>query len=139
MGFGLAAGCGVLLENPVATTSVDVAAIEAAAGVSSGFVMPGHILRFAAPHAELHARVREGALGQVLGIATVRDRDDADVVLARVRLEVQLSEVTGADDADAERRGHSYASPSAPSASRRGRPRGYWCMPTIWAGPSTEL
>ena len=71
----LAAGCGVLLEKPVATTSVDVAAIEAAARASSGFVMPGHILRFAAPHAELHARVvRDGALGQVLGIATVRDR-----------------------------------------------------------------
>ena len=70
----LAAGCGVLLEKPVATTSVDVAAIEAAAQISSGFVMPGHILRFATPHAQLHTRVREGALGQVLGIATVRDR-----------------------------------------------------------------
>jgi predicted dehydrogenase len=70
----LEAGCGVLLEKPVATTSVDVAAIEAAARVSSGFVLPGHILRFAAPHAELQARVREGSVGEVLGISTVRDR-----------------------------------------------------------------
>lgn len=70
----LAAGCGVLLEKPVAPTSVEVASFEAAAEVSSGFVMPAHILRFAAPHAELQARVREGALGTVLGISTVRDR-----------------------------------------------------------------
>jgi predicted dehydrogenase len=70
----LAAGCGVLLEKPVATTSSEVAVIEAAGRVSSGFVMPGHILRFAAPHAELQARVREGSLGQVLGISAVRDR-----------------------------------------------------------------
>jgi predicted dehydrogenase len=70
----LAADCGVLLEKPVATTSAEVAVIESAAQVSSGFVMPAHILRFAAPHAELQARVRKGSLGQLLGISTVRDR-----------------------------------------------------------------
>jgi predicted dehydrogenase len=67
--------CSVLLEKPVATSSVDVAAIEAAGQASGAFVMPAHILRFAAPYQELHARVAAGALGRLLSLSTVRDRE----------------------------------------------------------------
>jgi predicted dehydrogenase len=42
---------------------------------SAGFVMPAHILRFAAPYIALRNRVQDGSIGQLLGIAAVRDRD----------------------------------------------------------------
>jgi predicted dehydrogenase len=64
----------VLLEKPVATSSPEVQAIETAAIDSSAFVMPAHILRFAAPYVSLRARVAEGAIGRLLGIDSNRDR-----------------------------------------------------------------
>jgi predicted dehydrogenase len=71
----LAHGCSVLLEKPVAMSSADVAEIENAAAASTAFVLPAHILRFAAPYVELRARVKDGAVGRVLGISSRRDRD----------------------------------------------------------------
>ena len=71
----LAAGCGVLLEKPIATTSADVAAIEAAARASSGVRHAGAhpALRGAARRAP-GAGARQGSSGRLLGISTVRDR-----------------------------------------------------------------
>jgi predicted dehydrogenase len=74
-------GTAVLLEKPVALSSADANAIAAAAQASAAFVMPGHILRFAAPYVELAARVREGAIGSVLAISSVRDRPRSHEVL----------------------------------------------------------
>ena len=70
----LAQSCSVLLEKPVALSSVDVATIVDAAHASEGFVMPAHILRFAAPYIELRGRLRGGAIGTLLGVSAVRDR-----------------------------------------------------------------
>ena len=70
----LSHGCSVLLEKPVATSSPEVQAIETAAVDSSAFVMPAHILRFAAPYVSLKARVAEGAIGRLLAIDSNRDR-----------------------------------------------------------------
>jgi predicted dehydrogenase len=70
----LAAGCSVLLEKPVTLSTRDADQLADAERRSTGFVMPGHILRFAAPYRELAARVGSGAVGRVVGIATVRDR-----------------------------------------------------------------
>ncbi len=70
----LSHGCAVLLEKPVATSSVDVRVLEAAAADSSAFVMPAHIIRFATPCVALRARVAEGAVGRLLAIHSSRDR-----------------------------------------------------------------
>lgn len=70
----LAEGCSVLLEKPIALSSADARELVAAEESSSGFVMPAHILRFAAPYQELAARVSNGDIGRVLGVATLRDR-----------------------------------------------------------------
>ena len=70
----LAVGCSVLLEKPVAMSSVDVAAMQDAVDASSAFVVPAHILRFAAPYIALRERVRAGGVGRLLGMAAVRDR-----------------------------------------------------------------
>jgi predicted dehydrogenase len=67
-------GCSVLLEKPIAISSEEVAAIEAAAEASAGFVMPAHILRFTAPHIELRGRLAEGAIGELVGLSAVRSR-----------------------------------------------------------------
>ncbi len=67
-------GVSVLLEKPVAISAEDAAALELAAAASSGFVMPAHILRFAAPYVELRGRLGAGAVGRLLGISAVRNR-----------------------------------------------------------------
>jgi predicted dehydrogenase len=77
----LAHGCSVLLEKPVAMSSEDVSEMQKADAASAGFVMPAHILRFAAPYLALRTRVGDGAIGRVLGIAAVRDRDRGHVTL----------------------------------------------------------
>jgi predicted dehydrogenase len=77
----LARGCCVLLEKPVAMSSEDVGEMQKAAGASAGFVMPAHILRFAAPYVALRTRVGDGSIGRLLGIAAVRDRDRGHVTL----------------------------------------------------------
>ncbi|HEY3096244.1 MAG TPA: Gfo/Idh/MocA family oxidoreductase, partial [Acidimicrobiia bacterium] len=74
-------GCAVLLEKPVAMSSGDVAAIEAAVAESTAFVQPAHILRFAAPYIALRSRVRSGALGRLLAISSSRDRPRSHSVL----------------------------------------------------------
>ena len=72
--LGIEHGCAVLLEKPVAMSSGEVAAIEAAVAASTVFVQPGHILRFAAPYVALRKRVRSGALGGLLAVSSSRDR-----------------------------------------------------------------
>jgi predicted dehydrogenase len=67
-------GCSVLLEKPVAMSSSEVSVIASAERASAGFVVPAHILRFSAPHRALRAQVRDGAVGDLLGIQASRDR-----------------------------------------------------------------
>ncbi len=67
-------GLSVLLEKPVALCVGDVDKLEDAVSGSAGFVMPAHILRFAAPYIELRARLRAGSVGELLGISAVRNR-----------------------------------------------------------------
>ena len=71
----LAADCSVLLEKPVATSSVEVAVIEAA-GQASGASSAGHILRFAAPYRSSR-RGSRGLSGSCSAMSAVRDRSVA--------------------------------------------------------------
>jgi predicted dehydrogenase len=70
----LSHGCAVLLEKPIAPSSVEVRLLEAAARDSRAFVMPAHILRFAPPCVSLRERVAEGGVGRLLAIHSSRDR-----------------------------------------------------------------
>lgn len=70
----LAADVPVLVEKPVA---LDAAAREdlcRAAAESAAWIMPGHILRFSAPHAEVHETVRSGAVGRLRSLSFRRHR-----------------------------------------------------------------
>jgi predicted dehydrogenase len=66
--------CSVLLEKPIAMSSEETATIGTAVAISNAFVVPAHVLRFAAPHVAMRERVRSGQVGRLIGISARRDR-----------------------------------------------------------------
>lgn len=64
----------VLLEKPVALTSVEGQRLLKAESRSQAFVMPGHILRFSRPYQELRAALRGGAVGAPLAMVLRKHR-----------------------------------------------------------------
>lgn len=70
----LSAGASVLLEKPVVTTPEEGEILRAAAEAAAGFVMPAHILRFAAPYRELRYRLASGAIGRARALSFRRHR-----------------------------------------------------------------
>ena len=76
----LGAGLCVLLEKPVAASVAAAVQLQAATRGSRGFVMPGHVLRFAGDHRRLVDIVRAGRIGEVLYVGSRRYRDDSHAV-----------------------------------------------------------
>lgn len=70
----LQAGASVLLEKPVVMNSAEGRTLRAAAAAAPGFVMPAHILRFAAPYQELRSRLKTGAVGTPRALSFRRHR-----------------------------------------------------------------
>ena len=70
----------VLLEKPVAPSASAAALLLAAARRSTGFVMPGHVLRFSQDHMRMVETVRSGAIGEVIYVNSRRYRDDSHAV-----------------------------------------------------------
>jgi UDP-N-acetylglucosamine 3-dehydrogenase len=73
----LAAGKHVLIEKPLATTLEDALAIRDAAVSATGFLMPGHIVRFEPRFSALQRTVRAGELGTIAAIHASRSRPRA--------------------------------------------------------------
>jgi predicted dehydrogenase len=67
----------VLLEKPVAPSSTAAAPLLAVAKGSTGFVLPGHVLRFSTDHLRLVEIVRSGRIGKVTYVNSRRYRDDS--------------------------------------------------------------
>jgi predicted dehydrogenase len=63
-----AAGAGVLVEKPIATTIDDAEAIIAAAQRADRPLLVGHVLRFDARYAQLQNLVRSGGIGESLTV-----------------------------------------------------------------------
>lgn len=72
----LALGISVLVEKPVALAPADAETLATAEAASSGFVLPGHILRFSASHRQFVEIVRSDDIGPVLSVTARRYRDD---------------------------------------------------------------
>lgn len=70
----------VLLEKPVAPSASAAAPLLAAARRSTGFVMPGHVLRFSQDHMRMVETVRSGAIGEVIYVNSRRYRGDSHAV-----------------------------------------------------------
>lgn len=70
----------VLLEKPVAPSASAAVPLLAALCSSTGFVMPGHVLRFSRDHARMVGVARSGAIGDVIYVNSRRYRDDSHAV-----------------------------------------------------------
>jgi predicted dehydrogenase len=70
----LGAGASVLLEKPVVMSSAEGRILSKAAETAPGFVMPAHILRFAAPYVELRQRLIDGTIGAPRALSFRRHR-----------------------------------------------------------------
>lgn len=64
----------VFVEKPMASTSAEAAEIVQAAADAQVILMPGHILRYAAPYAVLKERIDHGELGEVVSLYARRNR-----------------------------------------------------------------
>lgn len=73
----LARNIPVLVEKPLAADSETMQQLCDAAGRSRAFLQPGHILRFSAPHRQLHDIVAQGQIGELLRISSRRYRDSS--------------------------------------------------------------
>lgn len=75
-----AAGCGVLVEKPLATDLADADAMIEAADAAGVPLLVGHLLRFETAYANLREAVREGVLGELVSIFARRHglRGEAD-------------------------------------------------------------
>ena len=90
----------VLLEKPIAPSAAAAARLFASAEGSSGFVLPGHVLRFSQDHVRLIEIVRSGRIGEVVYVTSRRYRDDshgirypdADPVLMTLIHDVDLAQ-----------------------------------------------
>ena len=70
----------VLLEKPVAPTASSAAPLLAAERRSTGFVLPGHVLRFSQDHARMIEIIRSGRIGKVIYVNSRRYRDESHAV-----------------------------------------------------------
>jgi predicted dehydrogenase len=102
----LGANLCVLLEKPVAPSAATATALLASARTSTGFVLPGHVLRFSKDHQRLVEIVRSGGIGEVVYVNSRRYRDDShairypdtDPVLMTLIHDIDLAQwVTGSD------------------------------------------
>jgi predicted dehydrogenase len=66
----------VLLEKPVASSASAAVPLLAAERGSSGFVLPGHVLRFSQDHRRTVEIAHSGAIGRIIYINSRRYRDD---------------------------------------------------------------
>jgi predicted dehydrogenase len=99
-------GLCVLLEKPVATSADAALALLGSVKISSGFALPGHVLRFSKDHQKLVEIVGSGRIGEVIYVNSRRCRDDghairysdADPVLTTLIHEIDLAQwVTRSD------------------------------------------
>lgn len=70
----LRAGASVLLEKPVVLRPDEAVVLTDAAVAATGFVLPAHILRFAAPYRELATRLAAGSIGAPRALSFRRHR-----------------------------------------------------------------
>jgi predicted dehydrogenase len=70
-------GIPVLVEKPVAMSAAEAALLAEAEARSRAFVLPGHILRFSAPHRRLVEIARSAAIGPIVSVTARRHRDDS--------------------------------------------------------------
>ncbi len=141
-------GTPVLVEKPVAPDAATMRQLCAAAERSPTFLQPGHILRFSAPHRQVHAIVAQGQIGDLLRITSRRYRDsshadryrDVDPVFTTMVHDIDLAlwfDGATASEVRAMRRprGDNRSLTAADIVSSRGTT---WQLSLAWLHPSLE-
>ncbi len=95
--YALSHGVGVLLEKPIASSLADARAIADAVRTTGSLFLPAHILRFTPPYRALKRSVATGEIGDVLAVASRRDRT---LAIARHYAHVHPAFLTGVHDID---------------------------------------
>lgn len=72
----LALGIPVLVEKPVVLTPAEAESLAQAEAASTGFVLPGHILRFSPSHRKFAEIAASDDIGPLLSVTARRYRDD---------------------------------------------------------------
>lgn len=93
------AGCGVLLEKPLAPSLAEGRRIVAAAKAAGVLLMPGHVERFNPALQEVARRVRAGEVGRVLQLAARR----VGPIVRRAEQDVNVIHDSAVHDVDAAR------------------------------------
>ena len=137
-------GMPVVVEKPVAVNRAEAASLIEAEARSSGFVLPGHILRFSEPHRQFVEIAQSDEIGPILSVTARRHRDDShalrysdDPVLMTMIHDIDLALwITGAgvEDVLAFRR-PSGAQRSETLMTARGTRGGVWRLSTAWTFP----
>lgn len=78
--MALARDIPILLEKPVGMNVADAEVLIAAERASRGFVLPGHILRFAAPYRTTVSVAQSGEIGEIISVTARNHRDDSHAV-----------------------------------------------------------
>lgn len=141
-------GIPVLIEKPIAPDVAGAKRLAEAAGASSAFVQPGHILRFCAAHRLLADLVGSGAIGDLLFLASRRFRDDSharrytdiDPVLMTLIHDIDIALWMGGAPAvsfAATRRPQGTAR-SITSVQAEGANGVIWHLATAWVHASTD-
>jgi predicted dehydrogenase len=145
-GHALALGIPVLVEKPVSMSAAEAATLAAAEARSGAFVLPGHILRFSAPHRRFVEIIRSETIGAILSVTARRHRDDGharryaeDPVLMTMVHDIDLALwITGAvpDEVAAYRRpaGTVRSETLMMGAAKPGAP--VWRLTTAWTFPT---
>jgi predicted dehydrogenase len=134
----------VLVEKPVGVSAAQAASLVEAEARSSGFVLPGHILRFSEPHRRFVQIAQSGAIGPILSVTARRHRDDShaarypdDPVLMTMIHDIDLALwITGAGVRDVLAARHPAGlSRSETLVLARGARGAVWRLSTAWTFP----
>lgn len=141
----LEAGMPVLVEKPVAQDSEAAEKLVSAAEASSGFMLPGHVLRFCPWHQRLVELVVSGVIGEVLAIQSRRYRDashatrysDIDPIFMTLIHDIDLALwIDGEEPVEAEAVRIPAGSPrSFTSVRARSASGAMWELETAWLHP----
>ncbi len=110
----------MFVEKPLAQTTAEAEALVALADTQDLRLMVGHLLRYHPAYRHVESLVREGALGQIrylysvrVNLGIVRESESAFDSLAPHDLAVALSLISGAP-VSVSARGHAYLQPGGP-------------------------
>lgn len=138
-------GIPALVEKPMAMTAAEALPLVETDARGPAFVLPGHVLRFSAPHRRIADIIRSGEIGRVLSFSARRHRDDShavrypdiDPIMMTMIHDIDLALwMTGGTAGDVHAwRGPEGAQRSQTMVTAKGETGAVWSLATSWTYP----